>query len=57
VWLCVIKQIPTEQDRGWRSRYRDKVAISRNCGSISGRGKNFILISKVSIPAVVSKQP
>jgi hypothetical protein len=58
MWLCVIKHMPLEdQDRGWRSRYSDKAAVSRNRGSIPGRGKKFILISKVSIPAVRSTQP
>jgi len=57
MWLWVIKQIPPEdQDRGWRSRYSDKAAVSRNCGSIPDRGKKFILISKASIPAVGSTQ-
>ena len=54
IWLCVIKQIPPEdQDRGWRSRYSDKAAVSRNCRSIPDRGKKFILLS---IPAVGSTQ-
>jgi hypothetical protein len=58
MWLCVIKHIPPEdQDRGWRSRYSDKAAVSRNCGSIPGRGKKFVLISKVFIPAVGFTHP
>ena len=58
MWLCVIKHIPPEgQDRGWRSRYSDKAAVSRNCGSIPGRGNKCILISKASTPAVGSTQP
>jgi hypothetical protein len=56
--LCVIKPIPPEdQDRGWRSLYSDKTAVSRSRGSIPGRGENFTLISKASIPAVGSTQP
>ena len=58
MWLCVIRQIPPEdQDRGWRSRYSEKAAVSRNCGSIPGRGKKFILISNAPIPALGSTQP